>query len=196
MINLSKALGIFRDIPWYEDYQINWETNEVKSVRSWRYKNLWEKILKWWLTKWGHLFVILTKNWIQKTFWIHRLVMLIKTWHLAPEWMEVCHNDGNPQNNHPDNLRYDTHSENMKDKFKHWYKNHFQINPPWLGKFWKDNHLSKVVLQFTKEMVFIKEWESMGCVERELWINKGSIANCCTWKLHHWTAGWFIWRFA
>lgn len=32
--------------------------------------------------------------------------------------MEVCHNDGNPANNHVSNLRWDTHSENMKDSFR------------------------------------------------------------------------------
>lgn len=36
-----------------------------------------------------------------------------------PEGLEVCHNDGNPQNNRADNLRYDTHASNMRDKRLH-----------------------------------------------------------------------------
>ena len=36
-----------------------------------------------------------------------------------PEGMEVCHNDGNPTNNHVDNLRYGTRSENMLDRVRH-----------------------------------------------------------------------------
>lgn len=36
-----------------------------------------------------------------------------------PEGMEVCHNDGNPSNNHVDNLRYGTRSENARDAVKH-----------------------------------------------------------------------------
>ena len=36
-----------------------------------------------------------------------------------PDSMDVCHNDGNPANNHVDNLRYGTHSENMLDKVRH-----------------------------------------------------------------------------
>ena len=36
-----------------------------------------------------------------------------------PEGMEVCHYDGNPANNHVDNLRYDTPSENAFDKVRH-----------------------------------------------------------------------------
>ena len=36
-----------------------------------------------------------------------------------PEGMEVCHNDGNPANNHLDNLRYGTRSDNMLDRVRH-----------------------------------------------------------------------------
>jgi hypothetical protein len=36
-----------------------------------------------------------------------------------PVGMQVCHNDGNRKNNHQSNLRYDTASENTKDKIKH-----------------------------------------------------------------------------
>ena len=36
-----------------------------------------------------------------------------------PKGMEVCHNDGDPANNRLDNLRYDTHSDNMLDSVRH-----------------------------------------------------------------------------
>lgn len=36
-----------------------------------------------------------------------------------PDDMEVCHNDGNCQNNHLSNLRYDTRLENIHDRIKH-----------------------------------------------------------------------------
>ena len=36
-----------------------------------------------------------------------------------PEGMEVCHNDGDSTNNHLDNLRYDTSSDNELDKVRH-----------------------------------------------------------------------------
>lgn len=37
----------------------------------------------------------------------------------CPDGMEVCHNDGNPENNRVENLRYGTRSDNMRDKRKH-----------------------------------------------------------------------------
>ena len=36
-----------------------------------------------------------------------------------PKGMEVCHNDGDPTNNHLDNLRYGTRSDNMLDRVRH-----------------------------------------------------------------------------
>lgn len=34
-----------------------------------------------------------------------------------PDGMEMCHNDSNPANDHLSNLRYDTHFNNMQDRF-------------------------------------------------------------------------------
>lgn len=36
-----------------------------------------------------------------------------------PSGMYCCHNDGNPQNNHVDNLRWDTPKGNSADRYKH-----------------------------------------------------------------------------
>ena len=37
----------------------------------------------------------------------------------CPEGMEACHNDGDPENNRPENLRWDTRAENCRDKIRH-----------------------------------------------------------------------------
>ena len=37
----------------------------------------------------------------------------------CPEGMEGCHNDGNPLNNHIDNLRWDTPKNNQADRWLH-----------------------------------------------------------------------------
>ena len=48
----------------------------------------------------------------------HKLVMEAFV-SLRPEGLECCHNDGNPQNNHLSNLRWDTPKNNHADKVKH-----------------------------------------------------------------------------
>ena len=64
----------------------------------------------------GHLVVSLgNKN---KKYLVHRLVL--ETFiGPCPDNMECCHNNGNPQDNNLSNLRWDTHSNNHKDKIRH-----------------------------------------------------------------------------
>ena len=50
--------------------------------------------------------------------YVHALVMIAFVGPY-PDGMNVCHNDGNPKNNHLSNLRYGTHAENMRDTLKH-----------------------------------------------------------------------------
>jgi len=38
---------------------------------------------------------------------------------VRPDGLECCHNDGNPQNNHWSNLRWDTPKNNHADKVRH-----------------------------------------------------------------------------
>lgn len=166
---------MFHNIPWHPDYQINWETNEVKSIN---FKRRWEeRILKPAISKNGYrmIWIYIEKGNV-KIFSFHKLVMLVKTWHLAPEWLEICHNDWNPQNNHPNNLRYDTHSENTKDRYRLWYK--WRIKP---------------ISQYSKWWEFIRYWDSAKEVTRALWINNKNIWSCCSWKRK--LAGGFIWKF-
>lgn len=52
---------------------------------------------------------------------------------------------------------------------------------------------SKTVLQFSKDGEFIREWDSMRDIERELGIAHTNISTCCKGK--HKTAGGFIFRY-
>ncbi len=55
---------------------------------------------------------------VKATRKVHRLVA--EAFHgQIPDGMVVCHNDGDPSNNCPTNLRIDTHSENSKDRVRH-----------------------------------------------------------------------------
>jgi len=52
------------------------------------------------------------------TFGVHRLVLLAFVGP-SPDGMEACHNDGDRSNNVLSNLRWDSRSENNKDRIRH-----------------------------------------------------------------------------
>lgn len=60
----------------------------------------------------------LTVNTIHGTKTVHPLVARAFIGE-RPEGLDTCHNDGNPSNNHIDNLRYDTRRNNLLDQFEH-----------------------------------------------------------------------------
>lgn len=66
----------------------------------------------------GYHYVTLTKNRKQTRIQVHQLVLLAFCGPCPPK-METRHLDGNPANNRLGNLAYGTHSENIRDKFRH-----------------------------------------------------------------------------
>lgn len=71
-----------------------------------------------WTTRGGYLRVGLSANGETRRFMVHRLVLEAFTGP-CPVGMEACHGDGNPVNNHLENLRWDTKRENMNDRTRH-----------------------------------------------------------------------------
>ncbi len=104
---------IWKPIINYEDY---YEISNYGRVKSLKFGK--EKILKPGTDNKGYLYVILRSNNKSKKYFVHRLVMDAFIGR-CPYGMEICHNDGNPLNNKKENLRYDTHSANQKDRIKH-----------------------------------------------------------------------------
>lgn len=80
--------------------------------------NYKERILKLQTSTNGYLYIRLSKNGKYKNFLVHRLV-LESFVGFCPKGMESCHNDGSRDNNFVSNLRWDTYSNNNKDKIKH-----------------------------------------------------------------------------
>lgn len=179
---------IYKDIPWYEWYQVS----NLGNVRS-LIEN--ERILKSSIKKSWYLYVNIKK----KHHYIHRIVA--QSFITNPENKRtVNHKDGNKLNNSIDNLEWATYSENMKHAFASWLKfntenNNFIKNHPKnnLGKLWKDNHNSKKVSQVDVYWNFIRIWESIADVKRILWIDDWSVVKCCKWRQK--TAGGFVWRY-
>lgn len=73
-------------------------------------------ILKQNAQKSGHLNVSLSRNGHVKNLGVHRLVA--GTFLTGSKHLDVCHTDGNPQNNHISNLRYDTRKGNAADAIR------------------------------------------------------------------------------
>jgi group I intron endonuclease len=63
-----------------------------------------------------------------------------------------------------------------------------------LGKFGAEHNRSKAINQYDKQMNFIRRWESMSDVQRELGINQSSITKCCRGKCK--SAGGYCWAYA
>lgn len=85
-----------------------------------------------------------------------------------------------------DNLFWWSYTDNNRDtsnKWRHWIK--------W--KLWKDNHSSKVVIQYSLSWEFIKEWWSTREIEIELKISHGNISSCCNWNRE--SSWWFKWSY-
>lgn len=66
----------------------------------------------------GYEFIILQKNGIRYRKKVHTLVMYTFVGE-RPDGLHCCHNDGNKMNNKLVNLRYDTPSNNERDKKIH-----------------------------------------------------------------------------
>lgn len=66
----------------------------------------------------GYFKLKLFEKGVKKYCTVHHLVLLVFVGP-KPNGMFGCHNDGNPQNNHVDNLRWDTPRSNSEDVIKH-----------------------------------------------------------------------------
>lgn len=105
---------------WEGFYEVC-ETGDVRSIARENRRNkliLGGSVLKKILGSRGYYVVNLTSPGRRKQYFLHKIVLEAFCGQ-APSGMEACHNDGNPLNCHIDNLRWDTKSNNHKDKIKH-----------------------------------------------------------------------------
>ena len=187
---------VWKDIKGYENlYQVS-NYGNVKSLdRYIKNKNgkmqfYNEKILRPNDSK-GYLKVTLSKNNRQRTFRIH--VLVAKTFISNPENKpEVNHKDGNKHNNHIDNLEWNTRRENEIHAYQNGLAKPSKKQKEAVAKYAKENY-SKKIIQYDLNGNFIKEWNSMADIWRELGIRASLICRCCKGLRTH-TYG-YIWKY-
>lgn len=160
--------------------------NEIRSVN---YNRTWNsKLLTQWIKKW-YSYVWLYLNWKVKQYWVHRLIAeaFIENPDNKPQ---VNHKNWNKLDNYIENLERVTKSENATHSYAVlWNKS----NIPRIGCCWKHNPFSKIVLQYSKDMILLKTRDCTMDIQRELWYDSCNISACCWWKQK--TSNWFIWKY-
>ncbi len=107
----------WKDVVGYEGlYQVS-DVGRVKRI-AFGPGTFVGKILQYCFNKDGYPLVNLHKNSIQKQWQVHRLVLQAFIGS-CPIGMECCHNDGDKHNIQLENLRWDTHSNNISDAVRH-----------------------------------------------------------------------------
>ncbi len=115
---------VWKDILDYEGYYQASDWGQVQSLdreivdSDGRQRLFRGRILKLQQHGTGHLIVGLSVASAVKIRLVHQLVLETFVGP-CPPGCESCHNDGNPSNNYLTNLRWDTRSENIKDRFRH-----------------------------------------------------------------------------
>lgn len=137
----------------------------------------------------GYHIVILCKNGINKSMRVHRLV--------AQAF--IPNPDNKPQVNHKNSIRTDNRVENLEwctcqENIIHGYK-YGSIKPtePWKGKFGKDHHASKVILQMDDFGNVIEEHIGICEAARKTGLQQSNISKCCLGIKKH--SGGYVWKY-
>lgn len=147
------------------------------SQRNGKLYKVEERILKTGKNRKGYLQVSLIKNGIEKRISVHKIVAeaFIPN---ALNLPQVNHKDENKENNYASNLEWCDCSYNNN------YGNHYEN---------VSNSLKKPVYQFDLQGNFIKEWEGIIDVEKELGYNHSLISRVCKGKYK--SAYKYIWKY-
>ena len=166
-------MEIWKDIEGFEcDYQVS-SYGRVKSLKYGK-----ERIMKLVPDKDNYLQVILSKNRKMKKFLVHRLVGL--AFISNPQNLKLInHKDENKMNNNVQNLGWCDAK----------YNNNYGT-----GKIRSGLSRRKKVEQYSLKGEFVRSWNSIIEIERNLGINHRNISACCKGKRK--SAGNFIWKYS
>lgn len=185
---------VWKDIPNYEGlYQVS-NLGRIKSITHFvenktTYGGIYTvrgKIINPKVDK-GYYRCSLTKNKEKKMVAVHRMVAM--AFIPNPENKPfINHINGNTKDNRMENLEWCTQKYNIQQSFKNG-----QQKPTWKGKTGAKCPNSKKVNQYDLEGKFIKQWDCIRDVERELNIFAINISKCC--RGIYKTAGNYKWSY-
>ena len=162
------------DFLGYPNYTI---TDDGKVFSLNYHKEGYKKEMKQQKDKKGYKIVYLSSHSKDKSFFVHRLVSLafIPNPYNLPQ---VNHKDENKSNNRVENLEWcsNYYNAHYRDKVERTAKSHW-----------------KPIQQFTKDCVFIREWDSIKEACETLQMSSGYIVD--TLKGRHKSAYGYIWRY-
>ena len=172
-------MEIWKDIEGYDNYMVS---NQGR-VKSLNYKHTGkEQVLKPIKHNKGYLMVRIYKNGKSKNFKVHRLVAQAFIPNTENKSF-IDHINTDRTDNSVDNIRWVTLKENNNNPL---------TKEKQVGKIGKLNPNHKPILQFDKNMNFIRKWECAYDVQRELGFKQSNISNCCNGKRK--TSYGYLWK--
>lgn len=168
-------------------YNDNYEVSSLGNVRNKKTK----RILKPAISNKGYYLVALSNKGKLHTYSIHKLVMEHFN-RCAFDYEVINHKDHNKLNNKLENLEYITQQENVKDA----YDSGLCENARQQAKYnvLKASEEKKIKInQYDIQGNFIKQWEYIRQIQKELGINNANIVRCCKGKRK--SAGGYIWKY-
>ena len=139
--------------------------------------------------KGGYLQVGLSKNSKTNSYCVHQLEALAFI-HNFENKPTVNHKDGIKINNYVDNLEWATKSEQAIHSLKH---NLRKMPNSWIGKFGSKHGASKKVIQYTKDNMFVANYDSIIEAGNINNIDPCLISGVCRGRKR--TAGGYIWKY-